>query len=186
MSSVEGVMMKVKNMIYLTISYIPWIVYWTISADLKPYGGVIALILELILVSIQKSRKNYSFMDLFSALYFIVTIIGAYIVKSDTFIIGDGYIGYASLFVMSILSILIEKPFMKYYVKKDFKNQNVISSKIAELTAFQTKVWAAVFFIDIWVFVFIHAAVIAVITSNVFVLIGIILSIYNENTSNNM
>jgi len=174
--------MKVKNMIYLTISYIPWIVYWTISANLKPYGGVIALILELILVSIQKRRENYSFMDFLSLLYFIITIIANYIVKTNTFIIGDGYIGYASLFIMSILSIIIKRPFMEYYVKKDFKDQNIIRSKINEVITFQTKVWTTVFFIDIWVFVFIQVPVIAVIISNVFVLIGIILSIYNENT----
>ncbi|MCR4944287.1 MAG: hypothetical protein K5986_07520, partial [Clostridium sp.] len=62
--------MKVKNMIYLTISYIPWIVYWSISAELKPYGGIAALILELILILYGKISNKFSFMDLFSVLYF--------------------------------------------------------------------------------------------------------------------
>lgn len=167
--------MKVKNMIYLTISYIPWIVYWTISANLLPYGGVIALILELILLGIEKSKKNYSFMDLFSTAYFIITIIANYIVKTDMFIVGDGYFGYACLFIMSIVSNLKNRPFMKYYIEKDFKDEDISKNM------FQTKVWSTVFFIDIWIFVFIHVPVRAVITSNIFVLIGIVLSIFNEN-----
>lgn len=168
--------MKFKNIIYLTISYIPWIVYWTISANLLPYGGIIALILEILLLGIERNKNNYSFMDLCSAAYFVITIIANYIVNTDIFIIGDGYLGYAWLFIMSITSMYIGKPFMEYYVKKDLKNKE-ISKNI-----FQTKVWSIVFFIDIWVFVFIHVPVTAVITSNIFVLIGIGLSIFNENS----
>ncbi len=173
--------MKFKNMLYLTISYIPWIVYWTISAQLEPYGGVIALILELVLIGLQKAKKDYSFMDVTSVLYFIITIIGNYVLKTDTFIVGDGYIGYAWLFIMSIVSILIKKPFMRYYVKKDFSNELIDQYKIDKLSDFQMKVWAVVFFIDIWVFLFIDIPVVAVIASNVFVLIGIVLSIYSES-----
>ncbi|SFU76092.1 all-trans-retinol 13,14-reductase [Clostridium sp. DSM 8431] len=173
--------MKVKNMIYLTISYIPWIVYWSISAELKPYGGIAALILELILILYGKISNKFSFMDLFSVLYFITTIIANYIFKTDYLIVGDGYFGYAALLSMSLISMLMKRPFMGYYVEKDWKNYNLTKSKIDKLSIFQTKVWTVVFFIDIWVFVFINTAVAAVIISNVFVLIGIILSIHNEN-----
>lgn len=181
MSFDEEITMKFKNMLYLTISYIPWIVYWTISAQLEPYGGVIALILELVLIGLQKAKKDYSFMDVTSVLYFIITIIGNYVLKTDTFIVGDGYIGYAWLFIMSIVSILIKKPFMRYYVKKDFSNELIDQDKIDKLSDFQMKVWAVVLFIDIWVFLFIDIPVVAVIASNVFVLIGIVLSIYSES-----
>ncbi|MBU5316399.1 hypothetical protein KQI30_08960 [Clostridium bornimense] len=167
--------MKTKNMIYLTISYIPWVVYWIISANLLPYGGVIALVLELILIGMERSNQNYSFMDLFSIAYFIITILANYIVKTDMFIVGDGYLGYGWLFIMSIISILRKRPFMSYYIKKDFEEGDI--SK----TIFQTKIWCSVFFIDIWIFAFIHVPIKAVIYSNIFVLIGIVLSIFNEN-----
>ena len=66
---------------------------------------------------------------------------------------------------------------MKYYVQKDLNDVSVIKKK----SNFQTIIWSAIFFIDTFVFMLIKLPVFAVILSNVFVCIGIILSIYDES-----
>lgn len=173
--------MKIKNMLFLTISYVPWVVYWTISAQLLPYGGGVSLIIELcIIYFMQRKNSAYSFMDGLSAVYFSVTIIAHYVFHLNYFIVGDGYFGYGFLFMMSVLSICIKHPFMKYYVNKDLPNTVVDNSLLEGLAKTQTLIWMGVFFIDTWVFVGIQVPVIAIVTSNVFVVIGIILSLRNE------
>lgn len=173
--------MKIKNMLFLTISYVPWVVYWTISAQLLPYGGLVALIMELcIILCTQRKGGTYSFMDGLSAVYFGVTIIAYYVFHLNYFLVGDGYFGYGFLFMMSVLSICLKHPFMKYYVSKDLTQSIVNNSLLEELAKTQTFIWMGVFFIDTWVFVGIHVPAIAIVTSNVFVVIGIILSVRNE------
>lgn len=169
--------MKFKNMIYLTISYIPWIVYWTLSAQLKPYGSIVAVILEILILTKQMKDKEYSYIEVFSLIYFLIASICIYMFNMDIFIRGDGYIGYGTLFLISLFGIIFNKPFMKYYVQKDLNDVSVIKKK----SNFQTIIWSAIFFIDTFVFMLIKLPVFAVILSNVFVCIGIILSIYDES-----
>jgi len=173
-------MIKWKAIAYLTVSYIPWIVYWTFSACGNTEGGIYGLCLVLLLICLEIKQKSISIMDATAVGYFIVAIFATKVLDSRLFVTGDGYLGYGMLFVMGACSMLIKKPFMRFYALKDFNKENL--SK--ELENALTMIWAGVFFIDTFVFIFIHIPLAAVLTSNVFVAIGIVCSIIMESRSN--
>lgn len=163
-------------MVHLTLSYIPWIFYWLISANKKRHGIAIAFFIGVILLLIEKRAHMYSTMDIFSIFYWLIASIITYIYKKDIFIEGDGYIGYGMLSLMAIISVILRKPFMRYYVSKDFRNSS--SGMIDQLSYYTSMVWICVFLISTVIFWKVKKPTAAVISSNIFVVIGIILSIY--------
>lgn len=164
---------KWKAIAYLTVSYVPWIVYWTFSAFGSTEGSIYGLCLALILTGLEIRQKCISIMDATAVGYFIAAIFATKVLDSKLFVTGDGYFGYGMLFAMGICSILFKKPFMRFYALKDFNKENL--SK--ELENALTMIWTGVFLVDTFVFIFIHIPSVAVITSNVFVAIGIVWSL---------
>lgn len=172
-------MIKWKAIAYLTVSYVPWIVYWTFSACGNTEGSIYGLCLALLLLGLEIKQKSISIMDAVAVVYFIAAIFVTKVFNSKLFVTGDGYLGYGMLFAMGVSSMLFKKPFMRFYALKDFSKENLCR----EMENALTMIWTGVFFIDTFVFIFIHIPSAAVITSNVFVAIGIVWSIILESRS---
>lgn len=167
-------MVKWKAMGTLFISYIPWIVYWTVSAQKKPWGSLIMFVLAWLLVTRGRLNGSISPMDLVAIGYSIVATFSTYIIGTKLFIVGDGYIGYGTLFVFAFVSLLIKKPFLDFYVKKDLDDYD----KLTSISQQVTWIWTLVFLISTLIFLWIQTPHIAIISSNIFVAIGILYSCF--------
>ena len=72
-----------RTIIRLTISYVPWIIYWTLCAIGSRNGGIWALGISLLLLIYNILTKHISYLDTVSLGYFIVTIYLNYICLFD-------------------------------------------------------------------------------------------------------
>ncbi|MFR8597523.1 MAG: hypothetical protein ACLVDH_00905 [Clostridioides difficile] len=161
-----------RTIIRLTISYVPWIIYWTLCAIGSRNGGIWALGISLLLLIYNILTKHISYLYTVSLGYFIVTIIVTNLLKTDILIIGDGYYGYGYLAIVSIISFLIKKPFMNYYILYSCQE-----NELEQCSKWINIIWISVFIISMLIFYYIKVPMIAVLKSNFFVLLGIILTL---------
>ena len=101
-----------------------------------------------------------------------MTIIVTNLLKTDILIIGDGYYGYGYLAIVSIISFLIKKPFMNYYILYSCQE-----NELEQCSKWINIIWISVFIISMLIFYYIKVPMIAVLKSNFFVLLGIILTL---------
>lgn len=111
-------------------------------------------------------------MDIVMFVYSVAAIIFNYLTPFEWFITGDGYIGYGTLTLMAVVSILIHRPFAKYY----FEKEHFVSENDDRSAYLFSAIWMSVFFISTIIFWVVHIPAAAVISSNFFVLIGIVSS----------
>lgn len=168
--------MKYKAMLHLTLSYLPWIMYWSFSAMRLKFGTIVMLLMALTLVIFGNQMKDVSLMDVVAVVYSLFAILITYGCDNDIFIIGDGYIGYGVLFLMSILSRK-KRHFIQYYVKKDVSNDGALLRLVKPIN----HIWSLVFGISALIFLLIDKPLAAVALSNVFVFFGVIFSIQTIN-----
>ena len=161
-----------KMIIRLTISYIPWIVYWTLCAIGNRNGGIAALAISMTLLAFSALIGQVSYLDTVSMFYYIIVIITTNICGNDWLIIGDGYFGYGFLTGIAIISFFLKRPFMDYYILNSCSKENLRRySKPINI------IWIGVFAISGLIFYYIRVPIVAVLGSNFFVLIGIISSV---------
>lgn len=170
--------MKIKwrAILHMTISYIPWIIYWTLSAFSLKLAPIVSLVAAAMILILRFRKRSFALMDLVMFFYSIVAVFFNYFTKKEWFLTGDGYMGYGVLFLMSVISIIMKKPFAMYYVTMENLN---VSKKIKQQVAYKISfIWMFVFIISTIIFIVITVPVFAVAASNFFVVIGIVSSVY--------
>lgn len=70
---------RIPGMVYIVVSYVPWIVYWVLCGLGFRLGVFLPFIISLILVIPQKRWRSYNLMDLACLIYFGLASVGIYI-----------------------------------------------------------------------------------------------------------
>ncbi len=92
---------KIPGMLYILVSFIPWIVYWILCGMGNVLGIVVPLTISLLLVIPQIRKWDFNLMDLTSVLYFSIATVGAFIFNLNVFVERSGFLGYSALSLMA-------------------------------------------------------------------------------------
>lgn len=166
-------MIRIRAVLYMTRSYIPWVCYWTFSAFHMQFAPIFSLLIVLCILLIEYREKRFALMDLVMFGYALIAIIFNYLTPFEWFLTGDGYFGYGTLTAMAFFSLILRKPFAQYYIDKEC----IQIERDSHVVILFSGIWCTVFFISTLIFLLIQTPVAAVISSNVFVLLGILSSL---------
>lgn len=137
---------KVPGMIYIFLSFMPWIVYWVLCGFGFEFGIILSLAISAILATFQKIWKSYNFMDLFSIFYFILAAIGTFIFKLEFFVQESGFAGYFALFLMAAFSMVFKQPFTFIVSKKDWPEAYWKERSFLLVNYIVSAIWMMIFF----------------------------------------
>lgn len=73
-------------MVYIFVSFIPWIVYWVLCGAGYSSGVVAPLLLSLLLVTPQINKKDINLMDFVSFFYFFLATVCSFGLNTRVFI----------------------------------------------------------------------------------------------------
>ena len=107
----ENRKIKIPGMLYILISFIPWIIYWILCSMGNTLGVLIPLIISLILINPQVQRRDFNLMDITSLLYFSIANVATFIFNVSVFMEQNGFMGYFVLFLMALISIIVKQPY---------------------------------------------------------------------------
>ncbi|MCD6591849.1 MAG: NAD(P)/FAD-dependent oxidoreductase [Thaumarchaeota archaeon] len=113
-------MSRVPGMIFILVSFIPWIIYWILCSLGLSIGVLISLAVAAILVIYQARLREFNPMDLMSLAYFAAASAATYILDFGLFVEKPGFLGYLALFIMALISIAAGRPFTLQASKRDY------------------------------------------------------------------
>jgi all-trans-retinol 13,14-reductase len=169
-------MKKIPGMLYILVSFIPWIVYWVMCGTGNRLGVSIALLISLILIVPQIRKRDFNLMDITSALYFGVATIATFAFNTNIFVEQNGFLGYAVLFLMAVISVAIKQPYTFQVAKKDYPQSYWKDRSFLLVNNLITIVWAGIFLLSAMIFLFLSMPF-TVILSNILIGFGIVFSI---------
>ena len=167
---------KIPGMLYILVSFTPWIVYWTLSSIGNILGIIIPLIIALLLIIPQIIKRDFNLMDTTSMLYFSISTIGTFIFGLDIFMKQSGFLSYLALFFMAMFSLIIKQPFTFKVAKKDYPEIYWKEKSFMLINNIISGVWGAIFIVNAIIFLLLGMAL-AVILSNTLIALSIIFSI---------
>lgn len=77
---------KIPGMLYILVSFIPWIIYWVLCGMGNRLGVIIPFAISLILIIPQIRKRDFNLMDVTSVLYFSIAIIGTFTFNLNIFV----------------------------------------------------------------------------------------------------
>ncbi|MFH1233023.1 MAG: FAD-dependent oxidoreductase, partial [Patescibacteria group bacterium] len=167
---------KIPGMLFIFISFIPWIVYWVLCGMGNAFGIVISFVISLIFVIPQIRKRNFNLMDLAAIFYFTLAIVGTFIFNFNIFVENSGSIGYFVLFLMALISIIIKQPYTLQVSKKDYPEIYWKDKSFLTINNAITFAWTIIFIINVFIFLF-FSLPLTVILSNILIILGIVFSI---------
>lgn len=167
---------KIPGMIYIFISFIPWIMYWILCGFNNILGIVIPFLFSLFLIILQVYEREFNLMDIISMIYFSTSLVITFVFKSNIFIEKSGLLGYFALFFMSLFSLIIKRPYTLQVSKRDYPEIYWKDEKFLKINNIITEVWTIIFLINALMF-FIMSNYVTIIISNTLIAFGIIFSI---------
>ncbi len=167
---------QLPGMLYILVSFVPWITYWTLSGMGSRCGVLLAFLVSLTLIAFQIPQQDFNLMDLVSLFYFSMAVIATYIFNVNVFIEKSGFLGYFTLFLMASFSLVIRRPYTFQVSKKDYPEVYWKDRSFLIINSVITGVWAAVFVASAIVFLLFKAPL-TIIISNILVALGITFSI---------
>lgn len=111
---------NLPGLLYILISFVPWILYWTLSGSGTPVGIIFGLTVSIFLLVPQIHRRILNPMDLASIIFFVIAGIVTYLFNSRLFIDNSGFMGYLALLVMAVISLLVKQPYTMQVSKRDY------------------------------------------------------------------
>jgi len=167
---------KIPGMLYILISFIPWILHWVLCGMGSYAGIVIPLAISLFFIIPQIRKREFNLMDITSVLYFSIASVATFIFKLNMFVEHSGFIGYFVLFLMALISLVIKQPFTFQVSKKDYPKIYWKDKSFLAINSQITIVWAGIFLSNAILFLLL-AKPFTVVLSNILIAIGIIFSI---------
>jgi all-trans-retinol 13,14-reductase len=167
---------EIPGMLYILISFIPWILYWTLSGTGTPLGIFLGLAVAAFLVIVQIPAGVLNPMDLTSVIFFVLAAIGTYQFNSRLFIDNSGPMGYLALLVMAIISLLVGQPYTMQVSKRDYPKEYWKDPIFLLVNNIITGAWAIVFLGSAAIYLLFRFPW-SVIASNILVALGIVFSV---------
>nr|CAI64103.1 conserved hypothetical membrane protein [uncultured archaeon]CAI64240.1 conserved hypothetical membrane protein [uncultured archaeon]CBH36625.1 conserved hypothetical protein, flavin containing amine oxidoreductase family [uncultured archaeon] len=167
---------KIPGMLYILVSFIPWIIYWILCGMGNKLGIVVPLAISLLLVVPQIRKRDFNLMDLTSVLYFSIATAGTFILNLNIFVESSGFLGYSVLFFMALFSLIIKQPWTLQSSKKDYPEIYWKDESFLAINKLITIVWVVIFLLNAIVFLLL-AKPFTVAISNILIAFGIIFSI---------
>ncbi|MHA1334106.1 MAG: phytoene desaturase family protein, partial [Candidatus Odinarchaeia archaeon] len=143
---------KMPGMLYILVSFIPWILYWVLCGMENSLGVVIPFAVSLILIMPQIRKRDINLMDFSSVLYFTIAVIGTFIFNLTIFIEKSGCIGYFALFLMALFSIIIKQPYTLQVSKRDYPEIYWKEKSFLLVNNIITGVWVLIFITNAAIF----------------------------------
>lgn len=167
---------KIPGMLFIIISFMPWIVYWVLCGMGNKLGIVIPFLLSLLLIIPQIRKRDFNLMDLASIFYFSIAVAGTFIFNLNTFVESSGFLGYSALSIMALFSLIIKQPYTLQFSKRDYPEIYWKNRTFLAINNIITAVWAGVFSLNAVIFFFLNMPF-TVILSNILIAFGILFSI---------
>lgn len=167
---------KIPGVLIVSLSFIPWIIYWVLSGIGSTMSIIVPLVVIFAFMSFRAIKKRYNIMDIFSFIYFIAAAIVTYFTDSIFFIENSGSLGYIVLFVMAIFSLIIRRPYTMEGVKSDYPESFWRNPMFITINAVITVIWAIIFIVNSVLYVILSQPL-PIITTNILIGLGVVLSI---------
>lgn len=167
---------KIPGMLYIGLSFIPWIVYWILCGMENELGIVIPLAISLLLITPQIRKRDFNLMDLTSVLYFSIASVGTFIFNLNIFAGSSGFLGYFVLFLMALFSLIIKQPYTLQVAKRDYPEVYWKDKSFLAINNLITIGWAGIFLLNAIIFLF-FAKPFTIVLSNILIAFGIAFSI---------
>jgi len=167
---------KIPGMVYILVSFVPWIIYWVLCGMGNESGVVVAFAISLFLMASQIRRRDFNPMEFTSALYFTIAVAGTFIFNLNIFVENSGFLGYIVLFLMAVSSLIVKQPFTLQVSKRDYPEIYWKDKMFLTINNLITIVWAAIFLSNAAVFLLLTMPF-KVVLSNILTAFGIAFSI---------
>ena len=92
---------RIPGMLFILISFTPWILYWVLCGLGLRIGVLISLAIAIMLVAYQARLREFNPMDLTSLSYFAAASMATYIFDLQIFIEKPTFLGYLTLSLMA-------------------------------------------------------------------------------------
>ncbi|ODS42039.1 MAG: all-trans-retinol 13,14-reductase [Candidatus Altiarchaeales archaeon IMC4] len=167
---------KIPGMLYLLVSFIPWIIYWILCGMGNELGIVVPFAISLLLIIPQIRKRDFNLMSLTSILYFSIATVGTFIFNLNTFVESSGFLGYSALFLMAGFSLIVKQPYTLQCSKRDYPEIYWKDQSFLAINNIITVAWAGVFLVNAAIFLLLNMPF-TVIFSNILITFGIVFSI---------
>ncbi len=167
---------RIPGQLYIIISFIPWILYWVLTSFIGELGVIVAFAVSLVMNIFQLFRREFNLMDVTTIVYFSIASVGIFVFSINVFIDESGFLGYFTLFLMAVFSIVVKQPFTFQVSKRDYPEVYWRDKLFLLVNQVITGVWAIVFLLNAFVYLFLRSPI-NIIVSNTLIVIGIVFSI---------
>lgn len=167
---------RIPGMVYILVSFIPWVVYWVLCGLGFGIGVFFPFLISLILIVPQRRWKSYNLMDVASFIYFGFASLGTFIFNLEFFVRQCGFAGYFALFLMAAFSIAVKQPFTFKVARKDWPEAYWKEKSFILINNIISAVWMFIFMVNAVLFLLITTPY-SVFFSNFLIAFGIIFSI---------
>ncbi|RSN67748.1 FAD-dependent oxidoreductase [Candidatus Korarchaeum cryptofilum] len=164
-----------RGMLYILISFIPWILYWTLCGIGSYLGIIIPLAISSILLIPQIFKRSFNIMDLVSFLYFSLASLATFAFGLSIFVDESGFLGYLTLFLMAALSIALRRPYTLQVSMRDYPEVYWKDESFIMINNIITASWAFIFALNSLIFLLLSSPL-TLILSNSLIALGIFLS----------
>jgi phytoene dehydrogenase-like protein len=168
-------------MVWVAVAFVPWILYWVLSAaDVPIYGIILALPASALLVGYRALSRKVMIMDLVTLLYFLVDFVFTIMLGSTLFLRLGGLLIYMVLCGMAFLSLAIRTPFTYQYAREDWPREYWGMPLFRSTNITITAIWGLIFLTDGILYQFgsiIGSILISTVLPNLLLALGIAFSI---------
>lgn len=137
---------KVPGMLWIAVSFLPWILYWVVSGLGDPAGIGLALLVSGGLTAAGFRRRRLYLMDGVSFCFFAAAAAVTYGFGNSVFVTKSGFLGYLALFFMAAGSVVAGKPFTFQVAKEDYPAVYWDDPAFRQTNVIISLVWAGIFF----------------------------------------
>jgi all-trans-retinol 13,14-reductase len=173
----QGNKRKMPGMLYIIVSFIPWIIYWILCSIRNILGIVIPFIISLFLMIHQIRKRDFNLMDFVSTFYFSIAMVSTFVFNLNVFIESNGFLGYFVLFLMAFSSLIIKWPYTLQVSKRDYPEIYWKDRTFLAINNIITAVWASIFLANAIIFLLLRMPF-TIILSNFLIALGIAFSIF--------
>jgi all-trans-retinol 13,14-reductase len=173
----QGNKRKMPGMLYIIVSFIPWIIYWILCSIRNILGIVIPFVISLFLMIHQIRKRDFNLMDFVSTFYFSIAMVGTFVFNLNVFMESNGFLGYFVLFLMAFSSLIIKWPYTLQVSKRDYPKIYWKDRTFLAINNIITAVWASIFLANAIIFLLLRMPF-TIILSNFLIALGIAFSIF--------
>lgn len=167
---------KIPGMFYILVSFIPWILYWVLGGMGNKLGVLFPFLISLILIIPQIPKRDFNLMDVTSLLYFSIATTATFIFNLSMFIEKSGFLGYFTLFLMALFSLIIKQPYTLQVSKRDYPEIYWKDKSFLAINNIITEVWTIIFIANSTIFLLLDIPF-TIIVLNTLIALGIVFSV---------